>query len=82
MATVVKYLPNETHYILLGAGFGAYQSSEPDKLLGDLARKRNSGQIHSALICNAAGETTWVKSEDLVVISVDGQPPEDILKRG
>ena len=78
MATVVRHV-NGVRYVLLGTGFGAFQSKKPNWFLGDLMADTSEGQCSMACICDATGTIYWVDSSQLFVESVDGKPASEIL---
>ena len=79
MATVVNHNPTGRRYVLVGAGFGAFQSKKPNWLLGDLMADTTEGQHAMACVCDEAGRLRWVESAQLTVISVDGDSPSKLL---
>ena len=79
MATVVKHIKTGNNYILLGTGFGAFQSKKPNWLLGDLMSDTTEGQHAVACVCDEDGSMQWVDSTELAVESVDGQSIKGIL---
>jgi hypothetical protein len=73
MATIVKHTPTGTRYILLGTGFGAFQSKKPNWLLGDLVADTTEGQYAMVCVCDKDGSIGWLESSEVVVETVDGQ---------
>ena len=78
MATVVRH-SSGNRYVLLGTGFGSFQSQKPNWFLGNLAADTNQGVSPMACICDATGTIYWVDSAELQVESVDGKSASDIL---
>jgi len=66
-------------FILLGAGYGAFKATRPGVFFGNLSPIEESSEIPMVLVCNASGETAWVKSSHLEVVSVDGVSPSEVL---
>ena len=79
MATIVKRVRTGARYVLVGAGFGAFESKKPNWLLGDLVADTNQGKYTMAAVCDKGGRVYWIKTEELVVESVDGQSPGVLL---
>ncbi len=79
MATIVRSKRNRKKYILLGAGFGAYESKKGNWLLGDLSADTNKGTIELLCVSDSKGNINWIYSSDLIVVSINGVKPEDIL---
>ena len=79
MATIVRYRETGAHYLLLSGGYAAYRSRVPSPILGNLVPQDDSDEYRVALLCDAAGRTGWVRSQNIEVVEVDGQPPGEIL---
>lgn len=79
MATIVVHDPTNRKYVLIGAGFGAFQSKKPNWLLGDLMADTTEGQHAMACVCDERGNLRWVESSHLTIVSVDGASPRDLL---
>ena len=80
MATIVIHTPTGRRYVLIGAGFGAFQSKKPNWLLGDLMADTTEGQLAMTCVCDKSGDLRWVESAQLTVISVDGVSPTELLE--
>lgn len=81
MATIVRYTKNSRLYIFLGTGFGLFQSSRPGVLGGDWFPNKEEGSESKVAVCDGEGRIFWGQSDDLVVVSVDGESPQAILDR-
>ncbi|MCO4745882.1 MAG: hypothetical protein KC912_13895 [Proteobacteria bacterium] len=68
MATVVRHVETGERFVVLGAGFAMKDE-------GSVKRNRRAG----VCVCDDQGRIGWFKSEDLVVESVFGQRPDEIL---
>jgi len=79
MATIVRHTSTGEKYVLLGSGFGAYQSKKPNWFFGDLIADTDEGQYAMVCVCNPEGKIGWMESPQVVVDSVDGQPVQSIL---
>ncbi|MEO1296038.1 MAG: hypothetical protein AAFW75_09585 [Cyanobacteria bacterium J06636_16] len=73
VATVVLYQSTGNRYLLLGAGFGAYQSKKPNWLFGDLAADVDEGTYAMVCVCDQSGKIGWLYSSEVCVESIDGQ---------
>ena len=80
MATIVKHTPTGAKYILLGTGFGSFQSKKPNWLLGDLVADTTEGHHAMTCVCNKQGRIRWVASSEVVVETIDGQNVEDAFE--
>ena len=79
MATIVRHTSSGKRYVLLGSGFGAYQSKKPNWFFGDLMADTTEGQYAMVCVCDAFGKIGWIESADVVVESVDGESVESVL---
>ncbi len=79
MTTIVRWTRNGETYVLLGAGLGAFKSARPSFFLGNLAPTEESGLYLQVAICADDGSVGWVRSNEVEVISVDGQSPAEAL---
>ena len=79
MATVVRSKKNSREYVLLGTGFGAYQSKKPNWFFGDLIADTAEGQFAMVCVCDSKGTVGWLESADVQVVSVDGQSLSEII---
>jgi hypothetical protein len=73
MATIVLDKQTKQRYVLLGAGFGLYESST-EKYYEDLI------SLPMLACADPNGEIVWLSSEDVIVLEVDGKPPAVLLK--
>lgn len=73
MATLVTHQRTGERYILLGTGFGAYQSKKPNWLFGDLMADTEEGEYALVCVCDRDGRIGWLDSSEVTVESVDGQ---------
>jgi hypothetical protein len=79
MAIIVRNSWSNEEDLLIGAGYGAFQSSQPSSslLLGTTATQ--AGHVDMVAVCDRAGAIQWFRSHDVTVISVDGRPPSEWL---
>jgi hypothetical protein len=71
---IVRSLESGRRYLLLGTGFGEWQSARPSALLGNLAPVTDHGDSRMVCVCDRSGTLGWLKSEQVVVETVDGRP--------
>ena len=79
MATIVQHVETREQYVLLGTGFGMFQSKKPNWLLGNLAADTEGDECALVCVCNAAGLIGWLDSSEVNVVSVDSKPVGDWL---
>lgn len=70
MATIVRDITNDTKYVLLGSGFGVFQSKKPNWFLGNLMADTEEGQYALICVSDSQGEIGWMESRNAEVISV------------
>ncbi len=78
MATIVHHNPTGVQYILLGTGYGAYESVHP-KFFGDLFPKTDLGTFSLVAVSDREGRIFWLHSAELTVVTIDGKRPSDYL---
>ena len=79
MATIVEEVTTRNRYVLIGAGFGAYNAVSAHPLLGALSPQREQGEYTMVCVCDAHGQVGWLYSDSVRVVSVDGQQPAALL---
>jgi len=79
MATIVIHYATNQKFVLVGAGFGAFQSKKPNWLMGNLMSDTSEGQYAMSCVCDQHGDIGWVESSQLTVVSVDGVSPSELL---
>ncbi|MDX9912183.1 MAG: hypothetical protein RBS39_10155 [Phycisphaerales bacterium] len=79
MATIIEHRPTGRRYILLGAGYGVWASSRPNRVLGDLFAHDRSGENHMLYVCDADGDVFWLHPNEARVVEVDGRAPGGVL---
>ena len=72
MATIVKHIQSGHRYILLGTGYGAFQSDHYRFF------SEREGQIEAAAVCDNQGTIEWFNTYDLQVLEIDGIPVGEI----
>ncbi|EDM25273.1 hypothetical protein LNTAR_24878 [Lentisphaera araneosa HTCC2155] len=78
MATIVRSKQTDKTYILLGTGFGSYQSAKPHWFFGNSIPETDEGQNTMICVCDNDGNIGWLDSAEAIVISVDGQKLNEI----
>ena len=73
MATIVEHIDTKKKYVLLGTGLGVYQSAP------HLGMKETGVEKHIC-VSNPNGGIQWLQSKEVIILSVDGKSPEEILQ--
>ena len=79
LATIVESIKDGDRFVLLGSGFGAYQSKKPNWSFGDLMADTDEGQFAMVCVSDVNGRVGWLESSQVRVVSVDGQSINTIL---
>ena len=74
MAAMVQHVDTHERYVLLGTGFGMFQSKKPNWLLGNYAADTEGGECTLVCVCNSDGLIGWMDSTEVNVVSVDSRP--------
>lgn len=77
MATIVQHNDTGKHLVLVGTGYGAFQSNGP----GDYLSKQYSGEMTVLACAFPDGKILWCDSKEVTVVEVDGQSPAAILSK-
>lgn len=73
MATLVKHKKSGKIYVLIGTGYGAYKALLPSVIGGSMFPHEESAEIPLAALSDRYGNITWILTDELQVIEVDGQ---------
>lgn len=76
MAIVVMHVESETNYVLIGTGFGSWATDKPG-FMG--FSDRNEGFDSTVFACDAEGTIGRFAPNELIVVSVDGEPVSTYL---
>ena len=79
MTAVVEEIKTGKRFVLLGTGFGAYQSMNSNVMFGEIISDVDKGQFAMVCVSNREGEIGWFESHEVRVVSVDGKNPHEIL---
>lgn len=74
MAIIVRYIPNGSEYVMVGTGFGASMHVANHIFASDKGEK-----LPMAVLVDSAGKLHWVRTTDVVVLSVDGRKIPELL---
>ena len=78
MGVIVRHNRSDKEYVLVGAGFGAYTSATPSLIPGNLFPAEDEGTLPGGALCDEDGRIEWVLLEEITVLSIDGEAPEEI----
>jgi len=81
MAIICRHITSGKQYVVLGAGYGVFQTSHPSVLLGSVQPKKQSGDMQAIAVCDDSGHVSWFKPDDISIESIDGKKPKEILPK-
>lgn len=80
MLTIVKQITTDKNFILIGTGFAAYKTSKPSTFIANRVPKADQGEIPMVAVCDESGEITWMKTDEIKIVEIDGTLPLNILE--
>ncbi len=79
-AIVVVHKNTDKHYILVGTGYSFFKDSRPSFLGGTLFPHEEEGELMCAAVCDEHGVISWIQTDELEVLEVDGIRVGEILR--
>jgi len=81
MAIIVEKIESGERYILVGAGFAAYESARPSAIFGNLLPSEKQGTLGMIAVCDSEGNISWIEHQALRVIEIGGFKPGQIRSK-
>ena len=75
MRIIVAHRETGARGLLIGTGFGAYQSERGSAFLAELNPVTKTGQYKTICITNPGGDFVWVNSADYRIVEINGESP-------
>jgi hypothetical protein len=79
MAVIVRHKETGERFVLVGTGLGTAATARSSLLFGDLLPAEEETTTAAAAVCDSEGRIRWVRSESLMVVSIDALPPTELL---
>lgn len=79
MTVIVKHIPTGRRFVLVGTGYDAIHPEQSINPIGEAKAVKDAGGYALAAICDEDGAIYWCETKELVVESIDGQTPLEIL---
>ena len=79
MANIVKHLLTGKNYILIGTGFAAYKTANHTHFIANRISKPEEGEITMVAVCDENGHLSWLNSDEIEIVEIDGNLPQNIL---
>ena len=80
MAIIAKLKATGSHVIVIGTGYGAFESARANRVFGDLLPGFHRGRIGMVAVATKNGEISWCPSHELEVVEIDGVAVGDVLR--
>lgn len=80
MAIIVKHEALGIEYVLIGTGYSFYKDSIPSPLGGSFFPDVEEGEVKMVAVCDALGAISWLPTDEVKVISIDGILVSQILE--
>lgn len=79
MAIVVTHKEKGGRFVVLGASYSEWRTARGSAVFGELLPVERSGSSRCVVVCGKDGVIQFPAADDLVVVSIDGRPPADVL---
>ncbi|MCR9293503.1 MAG: hypothetical protein NXI32_12340 [bacterium] len=79
MATKLRHKRTGGIFLLLGTGYGVFQSQVAGNWIQTISPETDQGEFYMVAVCDARGEICWGDSREFEVIEVDGSRPSELL---
>jgi hypothetical protein len=78
MSTIAVHRESGTKYVVLGGDLRMFTPSHP---IPTATRNESPKPIHVSMtmVCDSEGAISWFRSEELIVVEIDGTPPLSLL---
>ena len=79
MATIIRHDESGEEFVLVGTGLAMFQAMKPHWFLGDWGSESKGGVSPCVCVADGAGRLRWIPSSKVMVVSVDGAKPSELL---
>ncbi|HAS72558.1 MAG TPA: hypothetical protein DCS67_00265 [Clostridiales bacterium UBA8960] len=80
MAILVKHELTGVEYVMIGTGYSFYKDSIPSPLGGSFFPDVEEGEVKMVAVCDSVGTISWLSSDEVKVISIDGNCVSQLLE--
>jgi len=80
VAVIVLHEESGKYYVLVGTGYSFFKDSRPSFLGGSLFPHEEEGELKYAAISDEDGTISWVQTDEIKVIEINGVRIGEILK--
>jgi hypothetical protein len=79
MAIVVTHKQQGGRFVVLGANYTKWKTARGSAVFGDLFPVEKEGADRVLTVCGADGVIQFGDADEFVVLTIDGQSPEQLL---
>lgn len=80
MAIIAKLKASETRVIVIGTGYGAFESARASRIFGDLLPSYHCGRLGMVAVATKNGEVAWCPSHEIEIVEIDGVAVDRLLQ--
>jgi hypothetical protein len=80
MAIIAKLKASGTRVIVIGTGYGAFESARASRIFGDLLPSYRSGRLGMIAVATKNGEVSWCPSHEIEIVEIDGVAVDCLLQ--
>lgn len=79
MAIIAKLKSSGVRVIVVGTGYGAFESARASRLFGDLLPSYQSGRLGMVAVATKNGEISWCPTSEIEIVEIDGVAVDSLL---
>jgi hypothetical protein len=80
MAIIAKLKSSGVRVIVVGTGYGAFESARASRIFGDLLPTFQSGRLGMVAVATKNGELSWCPFNEIEIVEIDGVAVETLLQ--
>jgi hypothetical protein len=80
MAIIAKLKASGARVIVIGTGYGAFESARASRIFGDLLPSYQSGRLGMVAVATKNGEVSWCPSHEIEIVEIDGIAVDSLLQ--
>lgn len=80
MAIIAILKASGTRVIVIGTGYGAFESARASRIFGDLLPSYQSGRLGMVAVATKNGEVGWCPSHEIEIVEIDGVAVDILLQ--
>jgi hypothetical protein len=80
MAIIAKLKSSGVRVIVVGTGYGAFESARASRIFGDLLPSYQSGRLGMVAVATKNGDLSWCPSNEIEIVEIDGVAVDALLQ--